>query len=670
MASQKNTVQLPWGAQMHVTRRCKHALLLSSVLSLASGRADAQTFSQFVGFGDSTIDSGFYRALPSPGGGANFNAYWAAAVANGAGAPTSRPGLMNSEALAALFGLTAIPSNQPGGTNYATSGAKNVDVNTAANGGFQQAIPTVTQIANYLASNGGRANGNALYLISSGANDVSFATGDAGTGPFPANPTAYLVNSANSLAVAVARLKAAGARYFIVPDLPYSFPVGGGAGNAQTRQARLDYSLALWSGLSAAGVNFIPADWNSVRVAIAANPSAFGLLFIGNGAGQVACTQPAGVTSAWALLCSSNPGAPSTFVSPDADRTRLFADDQHMTTAGQKIQADYYYSLVVAPSQISYLAEVPVKTRAAMIGAIQNQIPLSENRRVGWNAWITGDVSRLRLDNDPGFPGDPGTPAAVTGGLDYRLSPRWLVGGAMSVGYTKQSYSTAGGFSQNEVAGSLYAAYRDGRSWGSLIGTLGALHDGVDRTVPIGITLQPNTGSTSGNNSSLALLAGYNIGAATLTHGPMAGIVLQRVHIGGFTESGSFTSLSFAEQTRNSAVSQVGYQLSYDAGWLRPFVKAAWNHELAGTDRDVTASLTTITAPSFSMPAVVFGRDWGSATAGTAIRMTDRVTGFVAFTGLFAQHNVTNYGVQFGLNMSFGQAAAAPDMPLKAPPRS
>src|SRR5205085_3721468 len=112
----------------------------TSILAAAAGRADAQSFNQFVAFGDSNVDSGFYRALPNPGGGVNFNAAWPAAVAAGAGAPTSRPGLMSSEALAARFGLTAIPSNQPGGTNYATSGSKNVTVNDAQTGGFQHAI--------------------------------------------------------------------------------------------------------------------------------------------------------------------------------------------------------------------------------------------------------------------------------------------------------------------------------------------------------------------------------------------------------------------------------------------------------------------------------------------------------------------------------------------------
>ena len=92
----------------------------------------------------------------------------------------------------------------------------------------------------------------------------------------------------------------------------------------------------------------------------------------------------------------------------------------------------------------------------------------------------------------------------------------------------------------------------------------------------------------------------------------MAGMVLQRVHIGGFTESGSFTSLAFDDQDRNSAVSRLGYQVTFDAGAFRPFAKAVWNHEFADTDRTVTAYLTTITAPGFSMPAVVLGKDWGT----------------------------------------------------------
>jgi outer membrane lipase/esterase len=312
--------------------------IIAAGFAVASAPAASQTFNQFVGFGDSTIDSGAYRILASPGAGATYNALWPSAVANGAGKPTSSPGLMNSEALAAAFGLNGLPYNQ-GGSNYATSGAKNVTINNAATGGFGAAVPTVTQIGNYLAANGGHANANALYLISSGGNDIAFATGNSGVGPFPANPQAYIVSSANSRVSAVANLQASGARYIVVPNQPDSFPIGGAAGNAAVRADRLLYNQTLWSGLAASGVNFIPADVNAMRLAIVADRASFGFQFIDTT--NVSCTQPAGVTSAWALLCSSNPAAPSHLVAPNADQTRLFADDQHFSTAGQKLLADY-----------------------------------------------------------------------------------------------------------------------------------------------------------------------------------------------------------------------------------------------------------------------------------------------------------------------------------------
>ena len=114
---------------------------LAASLVIASGPAAAQTFNQFVGFGDSTIDSGSYRILAAPGGGSAYDLLWPSGVATGAGKPTSSPGLMSSEALAALFGLTAVPADQ-GGANYATSGSKNVTINTTTTGGFTAAVPT------------------------------------------------------------------------------------------------------------------------------------------------------------------------------------------------------------------------------------------------------------------------------------------------------------------------------------------------------------------------------------------------------------------------------------------------------------------------------------------------------------------------------------------------
>ncbi len=322
-------------------------LIASIVFSVAPALAQVQRepFTQLVVFGDSTVDSGFYRALPNPGGGAGYNALWPSAVAAGAGVPTTSPGLMGVQVLAARLGLTANPANQPGGTNYATSGAKNVKTNDGTNGGFRAAIPTASQIADYLKTNGNRVPKTALYVVSSGGNDVGFAFSAEGPATQDAK-IAYLIEQANGLVAAIKKLSEAGAFYIIVPGQHYSFPLN----NQALQQAKLAYTQALWSGLTASGVNFIQADFNSVRVAIANNPSAFGFQFTGSGPGQTACLQPSNVTSAWALLCSSNPAAPSHLIS-NADRDHLFADNEHMTTAGEKLQGDYFYSLLGPPSE-------------------------------------------------------------------------------------------------------------------------------------------------------------------------------------------------------------------------------------------------------------------------------------------------------------------------------
>jgi phospholipase/lecithinase/hemolysin len=322
-----------------------HAFLMllsgAAILSLAE-QSLAQQFTQVIVFGDSSVDSGNFKSLSSPGGTALYNSLWPSAVASGAGAPTTNPGPLNSQLLAAFFGLTANPSNM-GGTNYAYSGAKNVTVNNAQTGGFTAAIPTVTQISNYLTAHGDAVDSRALYYISSGGNDVTYAIGGTGSGPFPANPSSYVTQAAQELATAIASLNAAGARSIIVAGLDYSFPLN----NANEQALRLLYTQTLWNQLTTLGVPFVKGDVNVVHVAANSNPAKYGFTSTSNTAGNTACTEPSGITTAWALLCSSNPNAPSTLVSPNAPQTYLFADDQHFGTAGQSLKANYLYRLIV-----------------------------------------------------------------------------------------------------------------------------------------------------------------------------------------------------------------------------------------------------------------------------------------------------------------------------------
>ncbi len=170
--------------------------------------------------------------------------------------------------------------------------------------------------------------------------------------------------------------------------------------------------------------------------------------------------------------------------------------------------------------------------------------------------------------------------------------------------------------------------------------------------MPIGITIQPNNGSTSGTNWSFAATGGFDMVNGPWTHGPVVGILIQRVRVGGFTETGSFTSLSFGDQTRESAIGAFGYRVALDAGMFRPFARLLWNHEFANTERQIVTTLTTTVAPSYSLPAIETGRDWGSGTVGTQIALGSGVTGLLSVTGQIGQDRIVRYGGQAGLNVA------------------
>ena len=397
-----------------------------------------------------------------------------------------------------------------------------------------------------------------------------------------------------------------------------------------------------------------------------------------------ACIKPAAYPfSGYGFLCAPTTTPSPNYgylVSPNATQTHLFMDGTHLTQAGQTIVADYIYSLLAAPSEISYLAEAPVKTRATMLNAIDNQIAFSLSQPGVYHGWVSGDLSWLKMTSPyHGFPDDPGTPVAAVAGFDFRVTPNWLLGAALSVGGTRQTFSLGGDYELREYTVSGYAAYLNGPFWGNIVATAGSLRYDTNRQVPIGITIQPNHGSTSGSNPSLFLETGYNFttplgyalpflskgGAAgtalNLVHGPVAGITLQRVRVNGFQESdafaalGGFTALAFAAQTRKSAVTELGYKASINIGYWQPFAKLVWNHELdPNTDREVTAFLTTTTiAPGYSLPAVYFGENWGTASIGTGLKLAQNVTGYAAFNSQFAEDNVTIYGGQIGVNVAW-----------------
>jgi outer membrane lipase/esterase len=229
-----------------LARLCTIALAIGALVVPVG--ADAAGFDQFIGFGDSTMDSGYFRYgstgglfVLGPSSAHSVNLGIASAVDAGASGAFVGPGVVSTRLLAARFGLTALPVTLPGGagTNYANGSAQTVPttLDDGYHNGFFNNVPTVAQIANYLAGVGNRANPHALYMISTGANELFWMQTQTTLTSSQLDAT-YMRPWAAKLAGSVAALQAAGAQTIIVQNLnEYARPTARRSGRRLQRRA-------------------------------------------------------------------------------------------------------------------------------------------------------------------------------------------------------------------------------------------------------------------------------------------------------------------------------------------------------------------------------------------------------------------------------------------------
>jgi outer membrane lipase/esterase len=347
---------------------------MAATLCVFASQATAATYDALYAFGDSTVDSGWWQgALASPPrcdglattscatGSTGKNALISSAIANGAnGAPVGAGFMNNVQDLAAKFGLTANPANSPaGGTDYAISGALSAPApNLPPNppspdlGNLNQNtnLPsTMTQIANYLSVHP-TVDASALYVISSGGNDVTYANTNPAFTTL-AQKESFLLTQATALAGEIMSLQTAGAKSIVVYGLQ-------GSGMLSTYM-----TTQLFNQLTLDHVNFAGIDIAGLIAAVQADPSAYDPALITTSLGVVgtstgsACVTETGAgatTTGWGQWCanSTTPSSLHAYLNPNLtnpEQQALFTDDQHLSAAGQQIEANFVFDEITTP---------------------------------------------------------------------------------------------------------------------------------------------------------------------------------------------------------------------------------------------------------------------------------------------------------------------------------
>jgi outer membrane lipase/esterase len=279
-----------------------------------------------VAFGDSLTDAGTY-----------------AAHVNGrtAGKFTTNPGPLWLEDVAQALGTSIGPHRHAGwgatpvilgGTDYAEGSARISQPRVPmdpAHPGSQTAMPVRDQVSVFLAERGSFERRDIVFFWA-GANDVfvnAFALKQT-----PAQGEAAMRQAARELAGEVRRVLAAGAGQVVVLTIEDYGDAPATLGSdkrpmlsAWTRAFHSELTAGL-SGLD--GVTLV--DAGGLLREVRRDPAKYKLKNVTD----PACNLKA-LPEEDTMFCDS-----STLVAPDAARTYLYADDVHLTSAGQQIVAD------------------------------------------------------------------------------------------------------------------------------------------------------------------------------------------------------------------------------------------------------------------------------------------------------------------------------------------
>lgn len=484
-----------------VLLRSASATVLTAALALSgTARASEKSYDRIVVFGDSISDSGSY-ADKAPAGAGKF---------------TTNPDDVWVEVIAKDLGLDLKPY-AAGGSNYAEGGARVALQRPDAPGDLSRR-PVTEQVADFFA-NDGKLTENSLVIIQGGGNDV-FATKFNGPVDTPADLEVLRV-AAEGLADQVGKLIDAGAGTVVTTSVP----------KFDHYNERYDAALA------SRNLNVLYVDMAGLIREIETNPSEFGIVNVTDKACKGMALE--------SFIC-----LPQNYVTPDANRTYLYADGAHFTGVVHEIEGDLTLAMLRAPGQF---AQLPHMLRSA--------------------ARADGELAREQLDNThaPGLRVVGGIkasgtdlPASAAAGIGQTTAAGAQLGFATTLrsGITTGLYGSwtrgdgdfandAGSLQFDSYALTAFAGFERGSFSAALTASVGKSYfTDISRRVVLGPAVRTEQGQTDGSFGAVEARASYGFVAGAMKIAPFATARYDRVTIDGYAEAGDRSSqVRFADQT-------------------------------------------------------------------------------------------------------------------------
>ena len=587
----------------HPLKALSAAVLLASL----SAASQAMPYSQLIIFGDSLSDSGQFPDLGSPLLGGNPTGgvrFTNRTGPNYLGNNSEYFDTVATQRLASLLGLQALPSTpilpqiltgNADGTNYAVGGYRTDQILssiTAANGSVVDAGGGISRTRNGYLVDVPRVDPDALFYINGGGNDVL---------QFVVTDQASAAAAAADLVAGVAALQAAGARTIIVADLPDVglTPAGFATGfRAAWSNASGLLNDELGTQLAALGGNVIRLNFRGLLTEVKADLASFGFDPL------VAQTDVCFSGSS----CLADPTWGITGLTPNPDRL-MFNDGVHPTAAVQQISADYIFSILGAPWEVSLLPEMAM----ASLNAHQQQLRSEWQTDRGlwqaqgqWRSFVTASGMRQQFQRDAATSGGDSDGLGVHLGGSYRFDENWRFGLSLGLQHQQLESDNDSEYDLRSYLLSAFSQYQKERLWADASLSLGQLdYSDLNRQFALGIAERREKGDTDGKLYALSARIGYDLANAGTDWrvSPFISADLARVDVDGYAEQGnSSTALNFGDQQRDSRRLGVGLQLNYQlSNSTQLYAEVAREREFEDDRRDLKMGLNSVSGNQFEL---------------------------------------------------------------------
>ncbi|MGA3823331.1 esterase EstP [Pseudomonas chlororaphis] len=627
--------------------------LASSLLSLACAQAIAapSPYSSFIVFGDSLSDAGQFADPGGPAGATQrFTNRTGPIYLDGSGELRSANSTQllgaklgfSDDQLAASTSATRASEGLPDGNNWAVGGYRTdqiLDSITTTSTAGSRSRP------GYLVANNLRADPNALYYLSGGGND--FLQGRV-TSLDQANA------AAGRLVDSVQTLQQAGARYIMVwllPDIGLTPAINGSPLQGFTSQLSAQFNSELVRQLRTVDAQVIPLNIPVLLKESFANPAQFGLAtdqnltatcFSGNG-----CTENAryGIHSA----------------TPDPSKL-IYNDSVHPTEAGQRLIADYAYSLLAAPWEITLLPEMAQGTLRAHQDELRNQWQADwENwQGVGqWRAIVAAGGQHQDFDSQRSGASADGNGFNLNIGGSYRLDEAWRVG-VLAGAYRQklEAGSNDSDYKLNTYLGTAFVQYQQNRWWADAAATAGHLdYDNLKRKFDLGANERGEKGDTSGDILAFSARLGYDIAqqASSPWHlSPFISADYARAKVDGYSEDGNdSTALTFDDQKRTSRRLGIGLQGKYQiTQQTQVFGEIAHEKEYEDDTQKLTMALNSLPDNNYTLEGYTPQTNLNRLNLGVSHKLTQDLA-LRASYNIRKDDDFTQQGINVGVSLDF-----------------